>query len=325
MSKLLKNRAKKIGMTPESAVFVGEQKTSKNAIEIITYSADYYEFREESRADFDCIFEDDGKIKWINIDGIDDVDFLIKIGAKFGIHELHLEDIANTGQRPNLEANDSYLYVVLKMMYLDPSKKSVHTEQLSIFLIQDTVITFQERDGDVFNPLRQRIKEGTTRIRKMGADYLAYTLIDLIIDHYYIVLGNIGTRLESVEVSVMDQPTASTLQEIHAIRSDLIFIRKEAWPFPKVMSDLERSELPFITNATRRFIPDVVDHVLQIVDSIETFRESVGSLQCIYLSQISNKMNEVMKTLTIVASIFIPLTFIALTLGMNFDNIPELH
>ena len=237
----------------------------------------------------------------------------------------------NTGQRSKIESFDEYIYLVLKMLYPDPVSKEIQAEQISIILTSNTVISFQERPGDIFELIRERIRSGKGRIRKMGSDYLCYSLMDAIIDHYFFIIESIGEIIEDTEETLIDDPTPETLQRIHRLKADMIFLRKSVWPNRELINSLIRDEHPLITNVTIIFLKDVYDHTIQVMDAIESFRDVLSGMIDIYMSSVSNKMNEVMKVLTIFASIFIPLTFIAGIYGMNFNpsmspfNMPELN
>jgi magnesium transporter len=271
------------------------------------------------------LFKDKPTVTWINIDGIHQVEIIEKIGTYFGIHSLILEDIMNTGQRPKMEDFEDYIFVVVKMIYYDEKDNEIKAEQVSLLLGSNFVISFQEKEGDVFDPIRERIRKAKGRITKMKADYLAYALVDTIVDHYFMVLEKLGEKIEGMEEELVTNPTPETLQTIHTLKRELIFLRKSVWPLREVISVLERGESSLIDESTGIYLRDVYDHTIQVIDTIETFRDMVSGMLDIYLSSISNRMNEVMKVLTIMATIFIPLTFIAGVYGMNFKYIPELE
>lgn len=324
MPRLLKKRTQKHGQVPGSLVYVGEQRVEKDIIDLIDYGPDHLDEKKVSKAEVCFPFRDKQSVTWINIDGLHNVGLLERIGKHFDIHDLVLEDILNTGQRPKFEDHGEYIYIVLKMLYTN-SDHQMHAEQISLVLTRNCVLTFQEQAGDIFGPIRNRIHEAKGRIRKMGADYLAYSLIDIIIDHYYVVLEQMGENLERLEEVLLKHPTTEALQSVHHAKRELIFMRKAIWPLRELTGDFRRSESKIIAGPTRKFIDDIYDHALQVLDTVETFRDVTAGLQDIYLSSLSNRMNEVMKTLTIIATIFIPLTFIAGVYGMNFDHMPELH
>ncbi|MGA1796130.1 MAG: magnesium/cobalt transporter CorA, partial [bacterium] len=234
------------------------------------------------------------------------------------------EDILNTNQRPKFEDFEHFIYVVLKMLSYDTEKQEIIAEQVSIVIGQNFVLSFQEREGDVFNPVRERIRNAKGRIRKMGADYLAYALLDAVVDNYFLILEALGEEVEELEEALVVNPTPQVLQAIHHLKRETIFLRKAVWPLREVIDSLGRRESPLIGKGTTLFLRDVYDHTIQIIDTAETFRDLIAGMLDIYLSSISNRMNNVMKVLTIIATIFIPLTFIAGIYGMNFKYMPEL-
>jgi magnesium transporter len=325
MPKLLKKVAKKkIGLPPGTLVHVGEKKAEKVRIRIIDYDEAQFEEKEAKTVEECFPFKDTPTVTWINIDGLHDIEIIEKIGKHFGLHPLLLEDILNTEQRPKMEDHEDYLFIVLKMLYYDEEKHDITAEQVSIILGSNFVISFQEREGDVFKFIRERIRNGKGRIRKVGSDYLAYALVDAIVDNYFIILEKLGEKIEEMEEELVTNPMPETLQAIHHLKREMIFLRKSVWPLREVISALERGEPTLIHESTGIYLRDLYDHTIQVIDSIETFRDMVSGMLDVYLSSVSNKMNEVMKVLTIIATIFIPLTFIAGIYGMNFEYMPEL-
>ncbi|CAN5450164.1 magnesium/cobalt transporter CorA [soil metagenome] len=262
-------------------------------------------------------------VKWINVDGIHDAALVEKIGKHFNIHPLTLEDIVNTNQRPKFEDYDNYVVSIMKMIYYDTE---LHSEQLSVVLMQGMVISFQEADGgDAFDLIRTRIRNGKGKIRKMGADYLAYALIDAVVDCYFSILEKIGDKIELLEDELMLDPTKETMLQLHHMKREMIFVRKAVWPMRELINNLERSETELINPSTDIYLRDVHDHTIRVIDTVETYRDLLSGMMDIYLSSVSNKMNEVMKVLTIITTIFVPVTFIAGVYGMNFEFMPELH
>ena len=253
------------------------------------------------------------------------MDIIEKIGNHFNIHPLILEDIVNTGQRPKMEDFIDYIFIVLKMLYYDEKENETKAEQVSLILGSNFVISFQESEGDVFDTIRKRIRSDRGRIRRMGADYLAYALIDAIVDNYFIILEKLGEKIEDIEDELVTNPAPATLQAIHDLKREMIFLRKSVWPLREVVSRLERWESPLINKSLDIYLRDVYDHTIQVIDSIETFRDMLSGLFDIYLSSVSNRMNEIMKVLTIIATIAIPLTVITGIYGMNFQSMPELQ
>ncbi len=324
MPKLFKTLSKKSGLPPGTLVHIGKERTEKVKINIIDYDEGSYEEIDAERID-DCFpFKEKSTMTWINIDGIHQVDIIEKIGSHFNIHPLVCEDIVNTGQRPKMEAFDDYLFIVLKMLSYNEKAKEVKSEQVSLIIGSNFLISFQEMEGDVFQSVRGRLKDEKRRIRKMGTDYLAYTLMDAIVDNYFLILERLGESIEELEDELVSKPTPETLQTIHSLKREMIFLRKSIWPLREVISNLERGESALISKKTHVFLRDVYDHTIQVIDTVESYRDMVSGMLDIYLSSISNKMNEVMKVLTIMASIFIPMTFLAGIYGMNFEYMPEL-
>lgn len=322
MPKIRKRRSKKSGLDPGTLVHIGEPKTEQVKITIIDYNETQFQIKSPVSCEECYPFKDKPSVSWINIDGIHQGDVIEKIGVHFGLHPLLLEDIMNTDQRPKMEDYDSYLFVVLKMLTINPSGNDVASEQISLVLGQNFVISFQEKEGDIFDVIRERIKNNKGRIRKSGADYLAYSLIDAIVDNYFLVLETIGDRVESLEDELVSNPTESTLRAIHQLKREMLFLRKSVWPLREVISSLEKSESELVKEHTELYLRDIYDHTIHVIDSIETFRDVLSGMLEIYLSSLSHKMNRVMKTLTIIATIFMPLTFLVGIYGMNFNHIP---
>jgi magnesium transporter len=263
-------------------------------------------------------------VSWLNVDGVHDVAVVEKIGRGFDLHPLTMEDVVSTAQRPKLEEYDHYIYIVLRMPHLADGSDSILSEQVSLILTEDAVLSFQEEPGDVFETIRQRLRSGTGRIRREGADYLCYAIVDAIVDHCFVLLERISDRIEAIEEEIYENPSPRTLRAIHELRRESILLRKSIWPLRDVVSGLARTESPLVSDQTRLYLRDVHDHAIQAIDMVETMRDLLGSLIDLYMSAISNRMNEIMKVLTIVGSLFIPMTFIAGVYGMNFEHMPEL-
>ncbi|PIZ51030.1 magnesium and cobalt transport protein CorA [Candidatus Woesearchaeota archaeon CG_4_10_14_0_2_um_filter_33_13] len=315
---------KKKGLPPGTLVYVGSEKNSAIKVQILDYNEKTLTDKELKRIEDIISHKNKKTVTWVNIDGVHDLKLIERFGKHFDIHPLIQEDIVNTNQRPKFEEFEGYIYIVLRMITFKDAAKNLDLEQVSILLGNNFVTSFQERPGDVFEPIRQRIISGKGKIRKFQSDYLAYSLIDAIVDNYYMVLEKIGEYIEVLEEELLTNPTHETLNKIHRLKGDLIYLRKSVWPLRDVISSLQRSESKLIQESTQIFLRDVYDHTIQIIDSIETFRDMVTGMIDIYLSSVSNKMNEVMKVLTIFASIFIPLTFLVGVYGMNFHFMPEL-
>ncbi len=324
MLRFMKKVSKKPGLAPGTLVHVGERKVEKVRIRTIEFAQDTLEEREFDTVE-ECLPSTEKRtITWINIDGLHDVGVMEEIGRHFGLHPLVMEDILHTDQRPKMEDFEDYIFIVAKMLSFDQEKNQLKAEQFSLILGRNYVVTFQERVGDVFEPIRERLRKEKSRIRRMPPDYLAYALIDAIVDHYFIVLEKIGETVESLEEELVTNPTPETLQTIHHLKRELIFLRKSVWPLRELISKMERGEAGLIQEKTTVFLRDVYDHTIQVIDTVETLRDMVTGMLDVYLSSVSNRMNEVMKVLTIIATIFIPITFIAGVYGMNFEFMPEL-
>jgi len=324
MLRLIKKLSRKKGLPPGTLVHVGEPKEQTVKIDLIEFDGETYKTSTITDSESLPVKSKSNKVRWLNIDGVHQTDIIKKIGKHYNIHSLVLEDIVNTGQRPKVDDYGDYLYIVMKMLYPDVQNNSIQSEQVSLIITDNTVISFQEQEGDVFDAIRTRLQEGLGKIRNRKADYLAYALMDAVVDNYFAILEAIGEDLESLEDEVLDDPVPQTLQKIHTLKTDLIYLRKSVWPLREVVSSLERRESPIITEPTQLYFRDVYDHTIQVMDALESSRDILSGMLDIYLSSTSNRMNEVMKVLTIIATIFIPLTFIAGIYGMNFQYMPEL-
>lgn len=317
-------RSKKSGLPPGTLVHIGERKTEEVKIAVIDYDEKGFQEMETKTIEECFLFKDKPTVTWINVDGLHNIEIIQKLGDCYGFHPLVLEDVLNTNQRPKMEDYGDYMYIVLKMLHNGKSPETV-IEQISLILGQNFVISFQEGiEGDVFNSIRERIRSGKGRIRSMGADYLAYSLIDAIVDNYFVVLEKMGEQVEDLEDDLVVNPVTRTLQEIHKLKREMIFLRKAVWPLREVISAVEREESQLVKDSTKIYLRDVYDHTIQVIDSIETSRDMLSGMLDIYLSSMSNRMNEIMKFLTIIGTIFIPLTFIVGVYGMNFEFMPEL-
>lgn len=320
--KVLKQYAEKAGLPPGKAVFVGEQKLEKPKIHVIQYSEKNLAETDIQTPDAMLQFVNKTKVTWIDISGLHDVSLIETTGKIFSIHPLVQEDIVHLSQRPKLEEFEDYIFIVLRMFYF--REEGIVEEQISIILGEDYVITFQERPGDIFDAIRERIRSGKFRITKQKSDYLAYSLIDAIVDNYFIILERLGDKVGLVEDDLLANPSGEILQEIHTLKKEMISLRRTVWPLREVINKLDRTESVLLKKTTRIYVRDVYDHTIQIIDAIENYRDMLSGMLDTYLSSLSNRMNEVMKTLTIIATIFIPLTFIVGVYGMNFQYMPEL-
>ncbi len=322
--KFVKKRSKKTGLPPGSMVYVGVDRAAGVSIELIDYDQDNIEMLTLKSVEEAFPFKDTPTVTWLNIDGLHDTALLDRIGQQYNIHPLILEDILNTDQRPKVEIFDDYIYFVFKMISVAGTQGEVEIEQISLIMGPNYVITFQEKAGDIFQPVRERIQSGKGRIRKSGPDYLTYALVDVVVDNYFLVLEQLGEIIEGLEENILENPNHDIVRSIQHLKRELIFLRKSTWPLREVISGVVREENDLIQEATVPFFRDVYDHTIQVVDTVESYRDMVSGILDIYLSSVSNRMNEVMKVLTIIATIFIPLTFLVGVYGMNFHWMPEL-
>ena len=304
------------------------RRAEKVVIHVISFGPDRIEERDLESVEEAFPYRDAPGVTWIDVTGLHDLELLRKLGEHFGLHPLALEDVLNVGQRPKIDDYETHQFIVMKEPHWDGA---LELEQVSLFLGKSYVISFQEMPGDCFDPIRERIRKEKGRMRKMGADYLAYALIDELVDESFPVLEKLGERIEELEEAVLANPTRDTLLAIRQVKHDLLYLRRAAWPQREVIHAMQREDTRFVHKDTRVYLRDLYDHAVQILDIIESYRDLVGGMFDVYLSSLSNRMNEIMKVLTIISTIFIPLTFIAGVYGMNFDtsaspwSMPELH
>lgn len=323
-SKYIKKSSKKVGLPPGSLVHIGEKKVDKVGLSVIDYDPDYLNARELKSVEEAFPFKDSPTVTWLNIIGLHEIKTLEKIGNHFGIHPLVMEDILNTSHQPKSEIYDDYVFAIIKMIRYNPEEKKLEFEQVSIILGESFVITFQEREGDIFEPVRQRIQNPKSRLRRNGPDYLTYALLDVLVDNYYIIMENLEEVIESLEELVLQRQDESLMKDIQKTKRATILLRKSVWPLRDAIDEIMSEDSNLIKEFTAPYLRDLYDHAIHVIETIEMFREMVSGIMDLYLSNISNRMNEVMKILTIIASVFIPLTFIAGIYGMNFENMPEL-
>ncbi len=321
--KLVQKRSKKTGLPPGTLVHIGERKSEHVTVSVFRYSTTSCKELQVEQVDQLSPPADESVI-WINVGGVHKVEMVETLGKQFSLHPLLLEDVTNTDQRPKLDDYEAYIFLVMKMLSLT-GRKDIAVEQVSFVLGKNYVISFQENGTDVFQPVRERLRGGKGRLRQSGADYLLYALVDAIVDQYFAVLVLSGVQIEAVQQAVVDDPKPETLNEIHALKRQLLFVRRAVWPLRDVMTNLSRSDCPFLQHSTKIFFRDVYDHVVQIVDTIEILREMVSASLDIYLSSVSYRLNAIMRVLTVITTIFMPLSFIASIYGMNFEYMPELR
>jgi magnesium transporter len=324
MLKFTKKISKKAGSAPGTLIHIGEKKVEKARITLIDFDSEQLVEQELDSIDDALHRKDLPTNTWLNIDGIHDIEIIEAIGEHFNLHPLVLEDILNTGQRSKVDDFGEYVFIVLKMLHTNQSNSEIRSEQISLVLGNHFLISFQEVEGDVFEPVRERIRKGRGRIRSSGCSYLAYALIDAIVDHYFVILETIGTTIASLEEDLLNEPTSETMEAIHDLKRELIYVRKQVWPMREVINAIIKGGISLIHEQTVIFFRDVYDHTIQVIDTIESYRDVLSGMLDLYLSTISNRMNEVMKVLTVIATIFIPITFVAGIYGMNFKYMPEL-
>jgi len=325
MPKLARKRTQKAGLPAGTLVYTGGKKDEKIRIHVVDYDEANFAETELTSVDACISYKNKPSITWINVDGVHNVPMLEKLGECFGLHRLVMEDILNIDQRPKIEDYGDYLYIVLKMLTIGGNNET-RTEQVSIILGTNFILSFQEGiEGDVFNVIRERIRNNKGRIRKVGADYLGYSLLDAVVDNYFVVLEKLGDKIEVLETELIEDPTQKTVQKIYQLKREMIFLHNAVWPLREVVSSLGKHESSLIQDSTTPYVRDVYDHLIHVIDSVDIYREMLSSMLDMYLSSVSNRLNSVMKVLTIIATIFMPLTFIAGVYGMNFKNMPELE
>jgi magnesium transporter len=325
MPETVSRRSEKSGLPPGSLVHVGPARAKKARITAMVYDA--AQLLEEELENIGDAFPlcEAPTVTWINVDGIHQVQVVEDLGDRLGLHPLVMEDILNPEQRPKMEDLGDYLYLVVKMLSWDDGRGELITEQMSVLVGENYVVSLQEEaGGDVLDPIRLRIREAKGSIRTEGPGYLAYAILDGVVDRYFGVLEGLGEKVEDLEEELVAHPTPDTLQALQHLRRQMIFMRKAVWPLREVVGGLERGGSRLVKDSTHFYLRDVHDHTVQVMDAVETLRDMLSGMLDIYLSSISNRMNEVMKVLTVFASVFIPLTFIAGVYGMNFVYMPEL-
>ncbi len=321
----VKNMSKKIGLPPGSLVLTGNHLFETTSISILKYSADSIDELSISSPNECPDHIKSGHTTWINVIGLSDVNTIGELGKILEIHPLILEDILNTSHRAKIDDSDQYISIIIKVLNYNEKECIIEREQMSIILGNDFVATFQEKKSDIFNKLVNRLKNPSSRIRNMSADYLAYAIIDTVVDNYFVLIENIGDKVESIESMIFESMDHSILNEIHSLKREMIFLKKSLWPLREVLSSLQRADFRLIDRSTSMYFRDVYEHIIQILDTIESLRDVLSGMTELFISISGNRMNEIMKVLTIISTIFIPLTFIAGVYGMNFKHMPELE
>lgn len=314
----------KAGLPPGTMMFIGEEETNKARVDLMDYNESQLEELHDVSVDRCGAPSRNPGVRWINVNGIHNINLIESLGKCLDLHPLTLEDIVNTAHRPKIEEFPGYIYGVLKMISYDETENRAEIEHVSLVLGENCVVSFQEKDGDVFDTVRERLRTAKGRIRSMKADYLAYALMDAVVDNYFLAVERIGDRIEDLDDQMLANPKPDDMQPLHQLKRDILSIRKAVWPLREEVGAMDKSESALIRPETKVFLRDLYDHTLQIIDMVETFRDILGTVHDTFLSSMSNRMNEVMKVLTTIATIFIPLTFIAGVYGMNFEYMPEL-
>ncbi|MBN2868545.1 MAG: magnesium/cobalt transporter CorA [Flavobacteriaceae bacterium] len=323
--KRTQNYKKHLGQIPGALVYTGQKESTKLHLQAFDYNENSFNEKELKTIEEAFIFKDTDTVTWVNLNGLSYINEIEKIGSYYQLHPLILEDIVNTSQRPKIDEYKDYIFIVLKMMYYDENEQVI-SEQVSFVLGKNYVLTFQEAEGDVFDSVRERIRYKKGRIRTEGADYLLYALIDAIVDHYYAIIETMGNKIEDLEDELFNGISQEEIsQQIQNLKREVLKIRRAIFPLREIIGRVEKDPNNLIEEQTTHFFRDVYDHIIQVTENLDIYREMIWSLMDMYMTTISNKMNEVMKVLTIIATIFIPLTFIAGVYGMNFVNMPELQ
>jgi magnesium transporter len=320
----LNRKLQPAGLSPGTPVFLGKERDEPIEITVFNYGPAILEETRITDLQDLLAYREQSTVTWINISGVYDVKLVEQVSKLFGIHPLVQEDITNTRRRPKFEEYEGYLFFLIKMIQYNHTSPGIHGEQVSLIIGENWVLSFQERPGDVFDSVRARIRAGNGRIRKMGPDYLFFALLDAVVDNCFVVMEAMGDQVEAIEDALLEQATPHLMEKLHQHRREGIYLRKAIWPMREALNNLENLESDLICKETRVYLRNLYDHVIQLIDTIETLRDVLTGLFDIYLSAVSNRMNEVMKVLTIIATIFIPITFVAGLYGMNFEGMPEL-
>ncbi|TFF99114.1 MAG: magnesium/cobalt transporter CorA [Promethearchaeota archaeon] len=325
MIKRVKKRSKKVGLPPGTLLFTGEKKVEIEKIKVIDFNEKQLEVNEYKEVKRDLFNKDEGMVRWINLDGLSRVDLVENIGKQFDIHPLILEDIMNPVQRPKIEDLNNYFFIVLNMLYLDEETELIQSEQISLILGSTYVITFREQESKIFDSIIKRIETSRGRIRAEKSDYLGYAILDVILDNYFVIQEKIGEKIDLIEEELLENPSSELLGKIHHIEREVITLRRIIRPLREVINSFQREDNPIIHDTTRLYLRDLYDHIIQIIDTFENFRDIITTLHESYLSRINQRMNEIINLLTIISSIFIPLSFLAGFYGMNFIYMPEVR
>jgi magnesium transporter len=327
MSHRNRKRHRKPGLSPgELRGFAHSDTKDFPEIHLIKFNAtDIEEGVVSSVNDMVLPSRDSNFVYWYNVDGVYNPSQLEEIEQKYKLHPLLMEDIASAEQRPKLDDYGEYIFLTIKMIHYDEKIAELNSEQVSFVIAPNLIVSFQERKGDVFDPNRERLRQNRGKMRKMGVDYLLYSLLDTVVDHYFEIMEYVGDKLEIIEQEMLTNPEPAKLKELYKFRRELIYLRKSVWPLREVIVKMERDDCSMISEDVKPFLRDVYDHTIQVIETVESTRDILSGIVDVYLSSVSNRMNSVMKVLTVISTIFMPLAFITSLYGMNFDNMPELH
>jgi magnesium transporter len=317
-------RSDKAGLPPGTLVHIGAERMEEVTLHSHRYDADAGEEMARTTLAEALARRGDGLL-WLDVAGLHDAELLAEVGQAFGLHPLAMEDVLNTEQRPKFEDYGDYLFVVLKRLRYDRPSGRLDADQISLVLGKDFVLSFQEAEAGLFEPVRQRLRSARSRLRKAGPDYLLHALIDCVVDDYFAVLETLGEEIEALELQILDRPSPVAMRTLHRLKRELVAMRRSVWPLREVIGGLDRSDSPLLSPGVELYLRDVYDHTVHVIESLENDRDTLSGLLDVHLSGLSNRMNEIMKLLTIISTIFIPLTFIAGVYGMNFKHMPELE
>ncbi len=319
-----RKRSQTAGLAPGTPVYIGEKREAPALLGVIAYDEARFEEKAAATIDEALAFRRPGGVTWINVAGIQEVGLIEELGRRLGLHPLIIEDVVNTAERPKVEDYGEYIFFILKLFETDGRGRGGDIQQVSLVLGPDYVLSFEERKSRVLAAVEDRVRKGKGRSRRMGPDYLAYALIDAVVDSYFGTMEAVGEEIEAIEEELVLDPKRQVLQRIHALKREMIHFRRSIWPLRELINRLERLETPLVKPATDAYLRDLYDHTIQIIDSVETYRDVLSGMLETYLSSVSNRMNEIMKVLTIIATIFIPITFLVGLYGMNFKYMPEI-
>lgn len=317
-------RKKKVGLPPGTLIYTGDKVKEKTKVKLTDYTEDHFNVDEFEEIQMDFTKIEKTFIRWINVYGLAETKVIEEIGHQFNLHPLVLEDILSPNQRPKLEVFGNYIFAVLKKLSWNQELNDFEYEQISLILGKNYVISFQERDTNLFNPIYERIQVPKGKVRLMGADYLFYVLIDIIIDDYFVVIENVGEKIDNLEDILIKNPEPETLQRIYRLKRSSIELRKSIWPVRELINKLQREQSNLIGDELQVYLRDIYEHIFRISDLLENYRDIIFGMLDMYLSSVSNRMNDIMKVLTIISTIFIPLSFLVGFYGMNFRDMPEL-